>query len=122
MSRTAELLLGEWEGLIGNLEKLEKSNKLENKLDKSNCQEKHNKSRSPLHEQTNTLGKEKPGKENSEPVQLFRSQEVVVEEDVQRNGKKIGYGGADEKRQEASKSEIEEVQKGRKEEGIKINY
>ena len=66
MPRTAELLLGEWEGLISNLEKLKKFSTIE-KLDKPN--NKLEKPRLPLCEQTNTL-KEKQGKENSEPAQL----------------------------------------------------
>ena len=106
VSRTAELLLGEWEGLISSLVKLDKSSNLakHNKLDES---------RSPLHEQTNTLSKENPGKENSEPAQLYRSQQAVVEgeEDVQRGGKKTNHEGG-EKWQQASTSEAREDQKG----------
>ena len=99
-------MLGEWEGLISSLVKLDKSSNLakHNKLDES---------RSPLHEQTNTHGKENPGKENSEPAQLYRSQQAVVEgeEDVQRGGKKTNHEGG-EKWQQASTSEAREGQKG----------
>jgi len=66
--RTAELLLGEWEGLITNLEKHIKVSSALERLEKSS-----NKLRSPLHEQqTNTL-LAKPGKENSEPAQSYKS-------------------------------------------------
>ena len=97
-------MLGEWEGLISSLVKLDKSGNLEgHSNDKSGNPEKLNslnkldEARSPLHEQINTLCKENPGKKNSEPAQLYRSQQIV-EEDVQRGGKKTSCGGG-EKRQ-----------------------
>ena len=59
MARTAELLLGEWEGLIRNLEKFLRE------LNKTNyC--KIEKAKSPLVDQTNVS----PGKENAEPSTL----------------------------------------------------
>ena len=100
-------MLGEWEGLISSLVKLDKSSSQV----KKNSHHKLDELRSPLHEKTNTLGKENPGKENSEPAQLYTSQQLVVEgeEDVQKDGKKVSCGG-DEDRQDTSKFEAREVQ------------
>ena len=93
-------MLGEWEGLITNLEKHIKVSSALERLEKSS-----NKLRSPLHEQqTNTL-LAKPGKENSEPAQSYKSCQQG-EEDVHWVEKNISQSG-DQERQDCSKSEKE---------------
>ena len=97
-------MLGEWEGLISNLEKHIKASSTLDNLDKSSNLERHNKSKSPLHEQTSTH-LARLGKENSEPAELNSSQQ-----EVHKSEKDISQGCDQEKREREAR-ELQKVEK-----------